>query len=158
MCGNKACACCSAPSQGGSGLLDAFLAGLWWLVVRAVKGAGVVLLGAALVAYRWLSGAPMWGATSWALPGWPRWQRAVARTVVTAVGAATLARPVVTASIAAALGAVTALAVLETRRRARAGAGPIRVESTVRPMGDAITSTSTDGQHVLLSLEKESIR
>jgi hypothetical protein len=158
MCGNKACACCSVPSQGGSGLLDAFLAGLWWLLVRAVNGVGLVLLGAAMVAYRWLSGAPMWGATSWALPGWPRWQRAVARTVVTAVGAASLLRPWSTAAIVAAVGAVTALAALETRRRTRVDAGPIRVESTIRSVGDEITSTSTGGQRVPLSLQKESAR
>jgi hypothetical protein len=156
MCGNKACACCSVPSQGGSGLLDAFLAGLWWLLVRAVNGVGLVLLGAAMVAYRWLSGAPMWGATSWALPGWPRWQRAVARTVVTAVGAATLVRPMVTASLVAAVGAVTALAAVETRRRALRGAEPIRVNSIIRPTGQEITST--EGQHVPLPLSKERTR
>jgi hypothetical protein len=158
MCGNKACACCSVPSQGGSGLLDAFLAGLWWLAVRAVKGVGVMVLLAAVAAYRWLSGAPMWGATSWALPGWPRWQRAVARTVVTAVGAATLVRPMVTASLVAAVGAVTALAAVETRRRALRGTEPIRVNSIIRPTGQGITSTSTGGQRVPLSLQKESAR
>lgn len=84
---------------------------------------------AVIAGWRWFTGAPMWGTSGFPVL-WPRWQRAVARLIVTALVVAGVWWPWPTLAAVTAVGAVTCLAALETRRRIP---GPIRVTATVGP-------------------------
>jgi hypothetical protein len=119
---------CQFPDHhihGGNGaggwLTEILLIAAWFLLKTAAKAAGFLLIVAAVAAFRWFSGAPMWGRTAFPT-AWPRWERAVARCAVTL--------PIVTAlwwpwpTLAALLSLVAAFgsAVVIVRRKRRRAA------------------------------------
>lgn len=148
--------CCSDRHDGGTGVLLflGMVAGaVWW----AVKLSAPILLLATVAAWRWFTGAPMWGATA-VLAGWPRWQRALARVAVTVPAVAAVWWPWQVAAVVCALGAVTCLAALESRRRAAARLRPIRVSAAVRAPTGAVEGAAPAGAVFVEDLVREVAR
>lgn len=115
MCATNACGCGSSTTFGGI-LVDGLFTALSWLLRQTLRAAAYLTAVAAVAAWRWHTGAPMWGVAAWP-DGWPRWRRALARTAITAVAAAGVMWPWPTAAALAGAGSVTCAAVLERRRR-----------------------------------------
>lgn len=152
MCATNACGC-RTSGTGVSAVL--WLAAL--VVWQLVKAAAAAALVAAVLTVRWLTGAPMWGRE--AIPvGWPRWQRAMARLLVTAIAAAGIHWPIPVAAALTALGSLVCATALESRRRARASTRPIRVVVKVRPPAGALTTEQTSDLVEDLLTEKETVR
>lgn len=105
------------------------------LVKAAVKVARVLVIFGAVVAFRWLSGAPMWGRSAFPVR-WPRRQRAIARAVLTVPAITALWWPWPTLAALCATTALGCLVAVERRRPRTAiqrsnPAGPIRVHASV---------------------------
>lgn len=153
MCVVTQCGC-GKSSSGGSSTLGALAAGLVWLLQHVVAP---VVAVAAVLAWRWLSGAAMtgkprpatWlrGAVPPARPArrfvprihwayWPGWQRAIVRWAFTALVVAGWLYPLATALTVAA--AVAAAATVRYRRAIRRAFRPdvirVRAEVVRRPM------------------------
>ena len=110
-------------------------AGLWWTAKRVVAPVALVT---GIAAWRWFSGAPLVGeGRPWRLPrvlarirwwAWPRWQRALVRTVAAVIVALAVIWPAATIlTVAATAASVTAAAAL-TRRRNAARQDAVAVE------------------------------
>jgi len=120
-----------AGSGAGGWLTELLLITTLFLLKHAAKAAGFLLVVAAVTAFRWFSGAPMWGRT--AIPtAWPRWERAVARGAVTAPFVTALWWPWHTLAVLLALVAAFAGAVAIVRHKHRRAAGTAR--ATVPPL------------------------
>jgi hypothetical protein len=151
-------------------LIAGFFVGLWWLLRYVVAPAVVI---AAVLAWRWLSGAAMTGkprpATflragvpprrparrfalriNWAY--WPGWQRAIVRWVATVLVVAGLLWPVATTTVAIAvvLAAVVAryrYAIAEWVRSLRPRSAVVRVPAQVTP-SQSLPLTACSGDQV----------
>ncbi|WP_229789228.1 hypothetical protein [Pilimelia terevasa] len=126
-------------------LLGGLLFGVAWLVWQLASKVVAPLLAVAVVfGWRWFSGAPMWGET--AVPVlWPRWQRAMARTVLSVPVVTALWWPQATLAVVAGLTGLVCAVAWHTRRRAAAKAAteaaPIRVQAHIprrRPPSGAL--------------------
>lgn len=144
---------CATGAFGQADVAYGVGAGLWWIARRV---AAPTLLVTSVAAWRWFTGAallpdmprltrPHWLARlRWSQ--WPRWQRAVTRTVLTGLLAAAWIAPLATILTVGAAATATAVAAAIVRRRVAAvnraaipcrtdraaiAADPIRVDSVL---------------------------
>lgn len=116
---------CANGAFGATDVVYAVGAGVWWLARNVAAPTALV---SAVAVWRWFTGAPLFGAGHpWPLPrrlarirwwAWPRWQRAVIRTVLTSVAILAVAWPAVTFVVlaVAVVGGGVGTAVLVRRR------------------------------------------
>jgi hypothetical protein len=149
--------CCNEHHNSGPviGVLAAFFYGLaallravWWLLSRAIAPA---LLVAAVLAYRWSTGAPIRPSRRGRERLLTRPLRAALQNVLTLLAVGILLAPVATVAAVATAGTLTAGTAAALRWRAKRRTGPRRVKVAVgthtgRPAAApvaAITATAT---------------